>query len=125
MPFARRFRRVCVVLLTFLAGFPAFAADFGAKVAYRPNTPIQFEKFTLTYLAQRRVSSKEYPRGMVVYDFRVKSAQGEQTVSWSAGTGDIGPALFRVGDEQFALELRLSDKLGRLKDDELVISRVP
>ena len=125
MPFNRRFRCVCAVLLIYLAGFPAFAADFGAKVAYRENVPVQFDKFTLTSIGQRRVVAKQYPRGMVVYDFRVKSAQGEQTVSWSAGTGDIGPTLFRVGAEQFALELKLSDKLGRLKDDELVVSRVP
>jgi hypothetical protein len=125
MLFACRFRRVCAALLIFFTGCPAFAADFGAKVSYQQNAPIQFDKFTLTYLAQRHVASKEYPQGMVFYDFRVKSAQGEQTVSWSAGTGDIGPALFRVGDAQFALELRLSDKLGRLKDDELVVSRVP
>jgi len=62
---------------------------------------------------------------MVVYDFRVKSAQGEQTISWSAGTGDIGPTLFRVGSEQYALELKHSDKLGSLNDGELVVSRVP
>jgi hypothetical protein len=125
MSFDRRLRCVCATLLAVLAGFPAFGADFGAKVAYRQNTPIQFDKFTLTYLAQRRVVSKQYSRGMLVYDFRVKSAQGEQTLSWSAGTGEIGPALFRVGSEQFALELRHSDKLGWLKDDELVVSRAP
>jgi hypothetical protein len=125
MSFDRRLRRVCATLLAVLVGIPAFAADFGTKVAYHPNTPVQFDKFTLTYLAQRRVSSKQYPRGMVVYDFRVKSAQGEQTVSWSAGTGEIGPTFFRVGGEQFALELKHADKLGWLKDDELVVSRVP
>jgi hypothetical protein len=46
-------------------------------------------------------------------------------VSWSSGTGDIGPALFRVGSKQFALELSRSDKLGPLKANELVISRAP
>jgi hypothetical protein len=85
MLFACRFRRVCAALLIFFTGCPAFAADFGAKVSYQQNAPIQFDKFTLTYLAQRHVASKEYPQGMVFYDFRVKSAQGEQTVSWSAG----------------------------------------
>jgi len=118
-------RCVCAVVLALFANSPARGADFGAKIAYRQNTPVQFDNFTLTWVAERRVVTKQYPRGMVVYDFRVKSAQGEQTISWSAGTGDIGPTLFRVGSEQYALELKHSDKLGSLNDGELVVSRVP
>jgi hypothetical protein len=59
------------------------------------------------------------------YDFRVTSAHGTQTVSWTSGAGDIGPAIFQVGNEQFALELQISDKLGKLKENELVVSRAP
>jgi hypothetical protein len=46
-------------------------------------------------------------------------------ISWSSGTGDIGPTIFHVGNEQFWLELKRSDKLGKLKDDELVVSHSP
>ncbi len=122
----RFFRRYgCAFLLWILSGVFVHAADLGARVAYRPNTPIPYPGFTLTFVAQRRVSSPQFPRGMVVYDFLVQTAEGRQTVAWSAGTGDIGPTLFRVGDERFALELKVSDKLGLLKDGELVVSRVP
>ena len=44
-----------------------------------------------------------------------------QDVSWSAGIGDIGPALFELGGHTYRLELRQSDALGRLADDELVL----
>jgi hypothetical protein len=125
MSTALRFRSVCILALALFFVANCCAGDFGARVPYRKDTPIQFTGFTLTYVGERRVVPEKYPRGMIVYDFRVVGAQGAQTVSWSAGTGDIGPAVFHVGNEQFALELKSSDKLGVLKEGELVVSRVP
>jgi len=117
------------LLLLFLLGMvmiPASsAADFGTKVVFKKNAPVAFADFVLTYLGERRVASDRFPVGFLYHDFHVASAAGTQTVSWSSGTGDIGPALFRVGSSKFALELSRSDKLGRLKPNELVISRAP
>jgi len=42
-------------------------------------------------------------------------------VSWTSGTGLIGPMDFEIGGKHYQLELRHSDKLGKLNDDELVI----
>ena len=101
------------------------AADFGAKVEFKKDAPVSFADFVLTYLGERHVSSDRFPRGFTYHDFRVVAASGTQTVSWSSGTGDIGPAPFRVATKQFTLELSRSDKLGPLKTGELVINRAP
>ena len=110
-----------------LAGCTAssLAADYGAKVVFKKSVPQAFPDFVLTYLGQRKVASEKLPRGFVYHDFRVAVSSGTQTVSWSSGTGDIGPALFKVGGKNFALELSRSDKLDRLREDEVVISRAP
>jgi hypothetical protein len=62
-----------------------------------------------------------YPRGFLYYDFKVRTANIEKAVSWSSGTGDIGPVQFEIAGKHYQLELRHSDKLGKLKDNELVI----
>ena len=117
-------RSVGLLLFAVLA-VASHAADFATKVVFKQNAAVPFATFELTYLGERRVASEKYPRGFLFHDFRVHSAQGTQTISWSAGTGDIGPTLFRVGSEGFALELERSDKLGRLKENEMVVSRSP
>jgi hypothetical protein len=98
------------------------AADYGAKVAFKKGTAVMFADFSLTYLGERQVKVKEFPRGFTYHDFEVKSGAGEQKISWSSGTGDIGPTIFRVGGKQFGLELSRSDKLGPLKANEVVVT---
>jgi hypothetical protein len=102
---------------------PAGAADYGGKVRFQKDVPVNFPDFVLTYLGERKVASDRYPRGFIYHDFRLNTPLATQTVSWSSGTGEIGPTHFRVGPKQFALELSRSDKLGPLKTNELVISR--
>jgi hypothetical protein len=51
----------------------------------------------------------------------VRNANFETVVSWSSGTGDIGPVQFEIDGKRFLLELRQSDKLGKLQGNELVI----
>ncbi len=112
-------------LLTAACAPQGNAADYGTKVVFKKDVPVAFPEFVLTYLGERKVASARYPRGFIYYDFRVTSAPGAQTVSWSSGTGDIGPSPFRVGPKQFILELSRSDKVGPLKENEVVISRTP
>lgn len=100
-------------------------APYGAKVAFRAGSPIRFADFSLTFLGTRRVASETYPRGFVFYDFRMVREDQVVTVSWSAGTGDIGPVTFSLGGRRFALELKRSDRLGVLGDDELVVTPAP
>jgi hypothetical protein len=123
----RRFCTIGLALGVFLAACApqAAAAEYGARVGFTKGGAVKFPDFVLTYIGERRVASDRYPRGFLFHDFTVAAPPGSQTVSWSSGTGDIGPKLFRVGPKQFALELSRSDKLGPLKANELVVTRAP
>ena len=106
-----------VVIMLLLTGCqvsaPAGQAAYGSRVAYAPGQPVNFPDFTLT--------SPQYPRGFLYYDFTVTRGDEQQTVAWSSGTGDIGPQEFKVGDKVFLLELVFSGTLGKLDENELVI----
>jgi hypothetical protein len=95
-------------------------ARYGDKVKFSKGTRIVFPDFVLEYIGQHRESSEKYPRGFLFYDFFASTNGGGKRVSWSGGTGDIGPVGFALNDKRFSLELKRSDKLGPLKDDELV-----
>jgi hypothetical protein len=98
---------------------------YSAKVVFFAKAvALHFPDFDMTYSGERRVIPPQYPRGWWAYDFVVRSKSGEQKLSWSAGTGDIGPVRFKVDGSEFQLELSHSDKLGALREDELVISKV-
>ena len=56
-----------------------------------------------------------------LHDFRAAQGTESVNVSWSSGTGDIGPAFFTVGGVDYRLELAQSDELGRLDDNQLVV----
>jgi len=100
------------------------AGGYGAKVRFAKNTPIAFPDFDLTYTGRRHVATKVYPRGFDYDDFKISRGGKDITVSWSAGTGDIGPTLFEFGGHQFSLELRRAQRFsGWLKEDELVIEK--
>jgi len=97
-------------------------ASYGTRVKYQAGQKIEFPDFTVEYVGERRTSLPAYPRGFLYYDFKVRTANVEKVVSWSSGTGDIAPVDFEIGSKRFFLELRRSDKLGKLSNDELVIS---
>jgi len=117
-----------VHLLAFAVAFHAEeapdAAAYGTKVKFSAGGTLHFPDFDLTYAGKRRVTPPQYPRGWWVHDFKVGAKGDEQTVSWSAGTGDIGPTRFKVNGTAFQIELSRSDKLGALGEDELVVLSV-
>lgn len=95
---------------------------YGAKVRYAQGQALAFPDLTLEFMGEREVdTSPQYPRGFIYYDFKVRQGDQEQTISWSAGTGDIGPTSFEVAGQSYLLELAMSDKLGPLAEDELVL----
>jgi hypothetical protein len=98
-------------------------ASYGTRVKYRPGEKIEFPDFTIEYIGERRKATPAYPRGFRYYDFKVSKGNVEKMVSWTTGTGDIGPVEFEIVGKDYQLELRHSDKLGKLKDNELVISQ--
>ena len=94
---------------------------YGEKIKFRQNQPVKFADFSLIYTGERRVDSDKFPRGFLYRDFKTESGKEEQTISWSAGTGDIAPVSFAIGGQNYELELGMSDKLGKLAEDELVV----
>jgi hypothetical protein len=119
--------RVYIVVVVLAFGSMVWAGPqvvaYATKVAFRQAVPIQFEDFQLMYLGQHREVSNVYPRGFLYYDFRVISGTQELKVSWTAGTGEIGPTRFEVSGKRYLLELAWSEAVGRLKNDELVVRR--
>ena len=103
---------------------PSELCAYNTKVSFVKDRALRFPDFEMTYLGKRHVTPPQYPRGWWIFDFVVRSKAGEQKVSWSAGTGDIGPTRFRIESADFQIELSRSDKLGPLRDGELVISKV-
>ena len=85
---------------------------------------LHFPDFDLTYVVKHPVTPPQYPRGWWIHGFKVRAKNDEQTVSWSAGAGDIGPTRFKVNGTDFQIELSRSDKLGSLREDEAVVSPV-
>jgi hypothetical protein len=96
-------------------------ASYGTRVKYRAGQKIEFPAFTVEYVGERRESVSVYPRGFLYYDFKVNNGKTEKMVSWTTGTGVIDPTDFEIDGKHYQLELRRSDKLGKLKENELVI----
>ena len=96
-------------------------ASYGTRVQYRPGQKIEFPDFTVEYLGERRKSLPVYPRGFLYYDFKVSKGKAEKMVSWTTGTGVIDPTDFEIDGKHYQLELRRSDNLGKLEENELVI----
>jgi len=77
----------------------------------------------LTFVGERHVTFPEYPCGFDYHDSHVTSGSETLTGSWSAGTGEIGPASFTVAGRRFLLELVHSERRGRLEANEPVATR--
>jgi len=96
-------------------------ASYGTRVKYTAGQKIEFPDFTVEYLGERRKSLPVYPRGFLYYDFKLSKGKTEKVISWTTGTGIIDPTDFDFDGKQYHLELRRSEKLGKLNDNELVI----
>ena len=95
--------------------------SYGTRVKYRAGQKIEFPDFTIEYIGERRKILPVYPRGFLYYDFKVSKGKSEKMVSWTTGTGIIDPTDFEFDGKRYHLELSHSEKLGKLKDNELVI----
>lgn len=126
----RRWRFPSLALIFFLLGASLstevhaariYDGRYGEKMKFAKNIKIAFPDFVLEYVGQHLQSSEKYPRGFLIYDFKATCDGASVPFSWTSGTGDIGPAVFKVKESSFSLELKRSDKLGPLKEDELVV----
>jgi hypothetical protein len=96
-------------------------ASYGTHVKYRTGQKVEFPDFTVEYIGERRKILSVYPRGFLYYDFKISKGKTEKVVSWTTGTGIIDPTDFEFDGKRYHLELRHSEKLGKLKDNQLVI----
>ncbi len=94
---------------------------YGTRVKYVPGQKIEFPDFSIEYLGERRKTVPVYPRPFIYYDFKVRKGKAEKMVSWTSGTGLVGPKDFEIRGKHYQLELRHSNKLGKLQHNELVI----
>ena len=89
-------------------------ASYGTRVKYRPSEKIEFPDFTIEYVGERRKTAPVYPRGFLYYDFKVSKGKTEKKVSWTTGTASSIPRTFEFEGKSYHLELRRSEKLGKL-----------
>ena len=75
----------------------------------------------MEYVGERQKSVPVYPRRFLYYDCKVSNGTAEKMVSWTTGTGVIDPTDFEISGKHYQLELRHSDKLGKLQENELAI----
>jgi len=78
------------------------------RVKYRVGKQIEFPDFTIKYVGERSKSVPVYPRPFIYYDFKVSKGKTEKMVSWTTGTGLIGPRDFEIDGKHYRLELRHS-----------------
>ena len=95
---------------------------YSRRIHFALDQDIVFPDFTLRYTGRTHEKSPVFPPGFTYENFMVATRGREQTVRWCGGTGDIGPAEFQVGGKLFWLELGISERLGVLASDELVVS---
>lgn len=96
--------------------------QYGKKVYYQDHSPKQYPDFTIKFIGERVEDSPRANFKFTFYDFEVAKGNEKKIVSWSSGTGDIGPLYFNVGGKEYAMEISLSEAYkGFMNDGEMVI----
>jgi hypothetical protein len=115
-------RRVAVILALALLAVAAAprAVPYNKKVTFRTGEILRFPHFTIEYIG---IASPGIPQLHLApsHGFRVRRGTQTIAVNWSTGTGDIGPAEFKIGGRTYWTELAHSDRYGWLKADEMVV----
>lgn len=127
----QRFRRrgalllaVALVTVVWSTGeaAPAKKARYGTKVTAAVGQTVRFPDFELRPLGVR-VVQPEHTVHLVYHDFELTSGPTKEVI-YSGGTGDIGPQPFCFQGRSYELEIQISDKLGGLSEDQLVVWKV-
>lgn len=82
-------------------------ARYGSWETYSSTDPLVYPDFKLRFLGfgLSEQPLPDFPPMGQVYRFLVFQGGLETTVSWSSGTGDIGPELFEISGRKFFLEM--------------------
>lgn len=98
-------------------------AVYGEKVVYKKGTPIQFPDFILIYRGEKELSGENGSTWyMLFYLFEISDGENTKEISWSSGLGDIGPNPFEFNNKKYNIEKGISEKFGKLNENELVIN---
>lgn len=93
-------------------------AGYGVKIKYTEGQPIKFPDFTIEFVGEKPPRSYEkYPR----HQFRITREGEIQDVFWGRDRGDIGRVKFKVGDNNYLMELIGSQEYGFMGENVLVI----
>lgn len=96
--------------------------NYGQPVNYQKDTSIEFPDFKLIYQGERKQDAPVFGPGYFLYhDFEIFDQNSNKVISWSSGTGDIGPSPFEFKGKQYLLEMEISDILGKLNGNRIVI----
>jgi hypothetical protein len=115
-------RRLAAILALSILGVAAAprAVPFNKKVTFRIGEVLRFPRFTIEYIG---ITNPGVPQLHLAptHGFRVRRGTETIMVNWSTGTGEIGPAEFKIGGRTYSIELAHSDQYGWLKADEMVV----
>lgn len=111
-----------IMLISLSACNTMSTANYGKPVRYKKDVDIEFPDFKLTYQGERKQDVPVFGPGyFLYYDFKIENENESKTVSWSSGTGEIGPSAFEFNGKQYLLEMKMSDILGKLNGNRIVI----
>ena len=124
---------ISVIILLNLNCFSRSAGgkqEYGSIVTFKKGDKIEFADLNVEYTGDRDVKSNFSNGNSFTFhykDFTVSepgNPDNKKTVSWTSGTGDIGPVEFELNNKKFSLELAHSEKLNKwLKEDEMIINK--
>jgi hypothetical protein len=83
-------------------------ARYGIWETYSSTDSLVYPDFKLRFLGLSEQPLPDFVAMGPVYRFLVFQGDLETTVSWSSGTGDIGPELFEISGKKFFLEMKSS-----------------
>lgn len=96
--------------------------EYGAKISYSDKSAKRFPDLTVKFIERRDIKVPGYNGNFSYYDFVVSKDGEKKIISWSSGTGDIGPAFFSIGGKDYVLELSASEGFqGFLNEGEMVV----
>jgi hypothetical protein len=96
--------------------------EYGKKINYLDREAIPLPDFSVRFLKEGHEESPVFRPGFTFYDFEISNGTETKTISWSSGTGEIGPTYFELGGGQYVLELKASKAFdGFMKDGEMIV----
>lgn len=116
--------------ILFLAGCLFLSASCHGQSLYSYGTKIDFSDrylkklpdLNIRFLGKREMATSDFRPGFTYYDFEVSKNGKTRTISWSSGTGDIGPEYFEIEGETFVLELAWSQAFkNKIEKGKMVI----